>query len=455
MSTKLKFNLLFVCSLIIFGIIVEYYSILTFKKSFLNQRKISGQTILETVKNDLDFAVAISNYKILNKISDKILKINYINFLKIYKADKLIFSKIKNNNFSLLAEKIELLPPKDKPEVIKYIIGLNISDFKSAQQRFFENITITIILLIFLIYIIISISINKFLQPISHLIEAVRKLKSGEYKKINIKSSKEFHLLIDTYNNFVEALKAKDIQLQNKIDELNDKINEINALQKIIINAEKLASIGTMVAGMAHEINNPLSGIKGQAELMLYIDNVKDEKVRKVFYSIVENCDRIADIIKKLKGFSKLTNEKKYYKIRDIINDAIDILNQSKKVLEYVEFKGNYQSVNSEIFCNRNEVIQVFINLIENSFQACKGNCQITIDIFEDNDKIEILFKDNGAGIDENIKDNIFDPFFTTKKEDGTGLGLFICHKIIIENNGNIECVNSKEGACFKITFVK
>ncbi len=455
MSTKLKFNILFICSLIAFGIIVEYSAIIIFKKNFLQQRKIFGETILDSIKQDLNFSVAIANPEYFKKVTDNILKVKYVNFFKIYRADKLIFANIKKKDAPIIIEKIEILPVSIHPQAVKYVMGLNISDFKVAQEKFIKNISLTIILLIFIIYLIISFLINKFLSPINYLVEAVKKLKSGEYKKLNIKFSKEFYLLIETYNNFVENLQKKDEQLQNKIIELNNKITEIKALQKVIINTEKLASIGTMAAGMAHEINNPLAGIKGQAEIMLYIEDIKDSSLRKTFENIVVNCDRIADIIKRLKGFSKIIEEKNYYKIKDLINDAIDILTQSKKIGKDIEFKGNFSKTDTELYCNRNEIIQVFINLIENSYQACNKNCEIDIDVYKFEDRIEIYFKDNGKGIDKKIKNKIFDPFFTTKKEEGTGLGMYICHKIVNDNNGKIELIDSETGACFKLTFIK
>ncbi len=455
MFTKTKLHITFILSLILFGAIVEYFAVGVFKTSFIEQRKVFGRAILKSIQNDINFAISISNKDYFDKTVNNIVTIKFIDSFNVYKADRLIFSKIIRRNSPVVISQIDLLPINNKLIEVKYEIGLNLSDFKISQKKFIESTLLIILILIVFIYTVITFIINRFLSPINHLVEAVRKLKAGKYKKINIKGSKELELLIDTYNNFVVNLKTKDEQLQSKIKELNEKIIEIQALQKIVINVEKLASIGTMAAGMAHEINNPLAGIKGIAEVLLYIEEIGDNNTKKSLKDIISNCDRIAEIIKKLKGFSKITDEKQYIMIKDLINDAVDILKQSKKIDRHEQLAGNFNVSNAKIFCNRNEIIQVFLNLIENSYDAIEKDCQITIDVFEFDEKIEILYKDNGKGIDETIKDKIFDPFFTTKREKGTGLGLFICHKIISTNNGEIILLESDKGACFKITFFK
>ncbi len=455
MPTKIKLNLIFIFSLLLFGIIVEYFSVKIFKNSFIQQRKVFGETIMQTIKNDLDFAISISNLNYLNKTINKIIKIRFIDFFKVYKAGKLFYNKVKNQNSPIIITKEKFLTIGKVKYRIKYVLGLNLSDFKIAQKKFIKNISMIVLVLIFLTYLFLSFTISKILNPINYLIDAVKKLKSGEYKKINIKASKELELLINTYNNFVEALKIKDEQLKNKIEELNEKINEIQALQKIVVNSEKLATIGTMAAGMAHEINNPLAGIKGIVEVLLYVEEISDKKIRKYLYDIIDNCNRIAEIIKKLKGYSKITQDKRDFKIKNLISDAIDILKQSKKIPKDLQVKGNYSESDEVIYCNRNELIQLFLNLIENSFDANPNNCEIEININSYSDKIAILYCDNGPGIPENIKDRIFDPFFTTKSEKGTGLGLYICQKIVTENNGTIELVPTNIGACFKITFFR
>ena len=456
MSTKLRINITFILSLIFFGIIVEYSAIVVFKRNFIEQRKIFGKTIIESIKKDLDFAISISNNEYLEKAVNDILRIPFIDFFEVYKGDRLVFKKGNIKNSVITVSDMNVLSINNSIITVKYILGLNISDFTISQRKFITGISFSIIFLILFTYLFLSFIITKFLEPVNHLVDAVKKLKGGEYKKINVKGTKELNLLIETYNNFVDNLKFKDEQLKNKIQELNEKIKEIQALQKMIINSEKLASIGTMAAGMAHEINNPLAGIKGTAEVLLYIDEVKDEKIRESLNAIIENSDRIAEIIKKLKGFSKITTGKEKVKIRYIIEDAISILSQSKKIPKNLKFKGNFNNSDAEILCNKNEIIQVFLNLIENSFDEIGENCEIEINIQEYVDKIEIIFCDNGKGIPDNIKDKIFDPFFTTKREKGTGLGLFICHKIITSHNGTIELIKKEnKGACFKITYFK
>jgi signal transduction histidine kinase len=476
MTIRNKLYLSVILGFIVFGVVMALYLTINFKRNFIVQRKIYGMGILEGFISDLNFGITISNKDYLKKICKKIININFINSIKIYKNNHFLIevkkSDYNNNNLCIIEKKVKLPSIRysnnnseknsiNSPDFAKYILRVDLKDSKQFLKKYLVNISAIIIASIIIIFFLIGFFIKRFLEPISRLSEFVEKMKKFEFTKINEKYPPELIPLVNTFNEFVDEISEKTKKINEKIKELEntnknleEKINEIKALQKILINNEKLVSIGTMAASIAHEINNPLSCIMGIAELQLYAD--KKTKDTKIYKKIIDNCHRMSYIVKKLKGYSSISNKRKKFLLKDIIEDAIDILSQSMK-LDFMSIKGNFKDSDLYIYCNKNEIIQVLTNLIENSSHACNGKGIITIDLFEQGENITILFCDSGHGIDKNIKNKIFKSFFTTKKDVGTGLGLYICHKIITEHNGTIKLIDNKKnkGACFKITLPK
>ena len=144
-------------------------------------------------------------------------------------------------------------------------------------------------------------------------------------------------------------------------------------------------------------------------------------------------------------------NEMESVFIKDIIKDVIELCINAKILNNKVIISGNFLKCNYRIFCIKNQISQVFQNLITNSVQAMDEKGEIIIDIFKNNSYMVIYFSDNGPGVSENLKNKIFDPFFTTKGTKGTGLGLYITYNIIKKHKGEIELFNNGKGLAFKI----
>lgn len=232
--------------------------------------------------------------------------------------------------------------------------------------------------------------------------------------------------------------------------ELQDKLNQEKARA---IHSAKLASLGEMSAGVAHEINNPLAIISGIASSLKYSldDPLKfDKKIETLKSSI----NRISKIVNGLKRFSRINLEviKTSCTIQSILNDSLTYF-ELKASAELVDFKIENIS-NSEIYCDRLEIEQVIINLINNAIDAVKDLDEKWVILQAHDEKSELVIRvsDSGPPIKNEILNKIFEPFFTTKDVGkGTGLGLSISASIIKDHGGVLTYIKNQRNTCFEI----
>ena len=231
-------------------------------------------------------------------------------------------------------------------------------------------------------------------------------------------------------------------------------ITEEQQLQEQLIQSEKLAGIGILASGVTHEINNPLSGIIGMAEIAL---EEEDPSKNKEYLNDILNCaQRIGEIVKGLKSYSRVAKKEDLSPV-----DLNEVLEESLKMVRLaikktpVEVIKKFQLI-EKVQANMGEIQQVFTNLITNAFQAMDGNGgRLVLSTRSLKDSVEVKVSDNGNGIPQKYLNQIFDPFFTTKNPgEGTGLGLNIVYRIVTKYGGTID-VESKEqlGTTFTIKF--
>ncbi len=228
-------------------------------------------------------------------------------------------------------------------------------------------------------------------------------------------------------------------------------ITEIKKMEEQITNAEKLASIGRLAAGIAHEIGNPLTSIFSYVQILKETD---DEKFRKESLdTIYYHIKRISEILKQLSGFSKMpSGELQKSNINEVIESSVRLVQYDKQTERIIFVKELSESL-PEIEVDTNQLLQVFINLTLNAIDAMPEGGRLTIRSYAQGNNIVIDFEDTGIGIPRENLSKIFDPFYTTK-EKGTGLGLAVSYNIIKKMNGDIS-VNSEfaKGTVFKITL--
>ena len=259
----------------------------------------------------------------------------------------------------------------------------------------------------------------KVVKPLKLLEESTHKIAQGEFEPIEkLPPEKEIRDVFDSFNKMARRLRAREEQL---------------------VQSKKLAALGTMLAGVAHEVNNPLSNISSSCEILLEeLEEGDTEFQRRLLVEVLEQVDKARNIILNLLEFSRSKElSREPVRAREIIERSLSLLQgqippEIKVVLHVDE--------NLLIQANRQRMEQVFVNLISNATHAIKGEGEVRIWAMPGRDgMVGIRVSDTGKGIPEENLAKIFDPFFSTKDVGhGTGLGLFVAHDIITRHGGSI-----------------
>lgn len=219
-------------------------------------------------------------------------------------------------------------------------------------------------------------------------------------------------------------------------------ITENRRLKDQIYHLDKLSSLGTLTSGVAHEINNPLTGIIGYTEMLLMMGG--DEKTQKYLKNIYDSAIRCKRIVENMLAFSRQTPpQMNIENINDILDKTIELHEYWLKTTN-IEIVKKYDSVPS-LAVDRQQMQQVILNLIINAEYAIeeggkRGMIELKTEYHRESGDVSITISDNGTGIQPDMMQKIFDPFYTTKPVNkGTGLGLSIAHGIIAEQGGKIE----------------
>lgn len=296
---------------------------------------------------------------------------------------------------------------------------------------------------------------NFVTKPMSLLVDGMNKLSRGDMDyRINLNTKDEIGMLANSFNSMVDELKQYRDKMENWTKNLEEEVQkktaEIVKAQEQLINAEKLASLGRMAAGVAHELNSPLTGIVTFAHLMakrIPPENAQDAEDLKV---IIDQAERCSKIVRGLLGFSRKTaSEKTYVDMNTLIENTLSMVRNQAKFYN-IAFDVRLDKSIPEVNADPNQIQQVFLNLLINAADAMEEKGKITISsriVQEGTDRfVEIEFTDTGPGIPENIRSKVFEPFFTTKPAGkGTGLGLAVSYGIIKKHEGQI-FVKSEHG---------
>ncbi len=230
-------------------------------------------------------------------------------------------------------------------------------------------------------------------------------------------------------------------------------ITEQRHLQEDLIRAEKLAGLGTLTAGIAHELNNPLFGIMGLAEIIRDDDDPQSDK--KHAADIVSHSRHMSSVIKNFAGYVRKgeADELVPVDINQKLDDSFKMAGLGM-VSNDIQLERHYASI-PPVIAKPDEIQQVFVNIIKNGIQAMGGKGLLRLSSASDNGTVTVTIHDSGPGIPREYASRLFDPFFTTKAQgEGTGLGLTIVYKIVKKYGGNIQFdTEEKKGTKFLITF--
>jgi two-component system, NtrC family, sensor kinase len=308
-----------------------------------------------------------------------------------------------------------------------------------------------LILIYILLNTLVLISVGLYLlsrtvvNPVNRLLRLTETFEEGESLPLFPDvSENEIGQLNRALNLMLTRLDENKKELQAHILSLEQANAEIRKTQEELIMSEKLASVGRLATGIAHEIGNPMGIILGYMDLLKRGDLSPDE--RRDFLERAESeITRISDIIRQLLDFSRPAGgERDRVRLHELLHATIRIL-KPQPLMSNIQLDIAFDASRDTIWADPNQVQQVFLNIMMNAADAMSKEKRLTIETSNTEDTIRIRFKDTGSGIPEEDLGRIFDPFYTTKPPGkGTGLGLSVSHTIVRNLGGIIRAENNR-----------
>ncbi len=310
-------------------------------------------------------------------------------------------------------------------------------------------ITMTFFLLI-LVWGGITLCMQRIVNiPVQQLLQHAREVGSGKLDaSVHIESHDEMGTLARVMNEMTMGLKKSHDQLEEWGRTLEKKVvertQELERMQAQLVRSEKLASLGELVAGIAHEINNPLTGILVFSTLIRN-DSKLDPALKNDLDTVIQETERCATIVKGLLDFARESVPQKTWTSLNDILDASLALVRNQAQFQNITIVRDYCPDIPAILADPHQLEQVIINMLLNAGHAMAAGGTLTIISARASDLNGVMVKiaDTGCGIPEENLSRIFDPFFTTKDTSGTGLGLSVSYGIINSHGGSIEVESS------------
>ena len=307
------------------------------------------------------------------------------------------------------------------------------------------------ILSVLILSVIAYYTTSNIVKPVKALARATEKVAQGDMsQRVDIKTRDEIGFLAGSFNQMTAALQEATEGYQSLTRNLEQKViektRELQSAQDYLIQSEKLASLGKLAAGVAHEINNPLTSILINSHLLLEKFE-SDGALAENLKLIIDETTRCSAIVSGLLEFARQTPpEKTIVDVNRIIESTLIIM-ETQALVHKVKIRRELADDLPQIQIDVNKIKQVFTNLLLNALDAMSDGGLLTIvsQVSHDGNCVEVKFRDTGKGIPKDDISRIFDPFFSTKGTKGTGLGLSISYGIIQQHNGRID-VESEEG---------
>lgn len=313
-------------------------------------------------------------------------------------------------------------------------------------------------IMVFLFFSLVVVTHKYVKEPIQQLIRYTQKVSQGDFSagKLQV-ASNEMQELGNAFEVTTHSLHKARLQLQEANVTLEERVaersEEIRLIQTQLHHSERLASIGEMAAGIAHEINNPLTSVMIFTSLLLKRPDL-EAAVKSDLETILGETGRCADIVSRLLEFSRATTPHKgMYQIEKIVAASLQLL-ECQALFHNVTVVRDFAPGLPAVACDQDQLKQVFMNIFLNATQAMRLGGVLTIGIKTDPtaSSLGVTINDTGGGIPQENLSRIFDPFFTTKGASGTGLGLSVSFGIIVNHGGRIEVKNRPgAGATFVI----
>jgi len=335
------------------------------------------------------------------------------------------------------------------------IIKIPLQDLDAAvvksSKDFFLLATFTTLLLVSFLFYFTRKNIKNPLKAILNASEAVSKGDKSMRLEINNELLDDMRMVSLAFNNMLDNLNMANKELENWSHQLEYKVQkkseELSEIQNELIHVERIASLGKLSSSVAHEINNPLSGVLTYTKLVhkqlgkLDMDYTTKESMLKYLKVIETETKRCGDIVKGLLDFSRKDQQNFENKnLHKILKDTYNLMAHQMKMAD-INFYTDFTAEEDMIYCSENQIKQACVAILVNASEAVTENGEVLIKTTNpDPAHIKVDISDNGVGIAADDKPHIFEPFFSAKqKASGIGLGLAIVHGIVQSHKGKIE----------------
>ncbi len=288
-------------------------------------------------------------------------------------------------------------------------------------------------------------------RPIDSLIHWSERLAAGaQQADLPERAAAEITRLAISFNQMAATLQAQRLSLEHRLEELETATAELQTAERQVIHGEKLATVGRLAAGVAHEVGNPLSGILGLVELLQSGDLTEEEQA-EFLQRIRQDTERINQIIRDLLDFSRRGMDAEELGVtsdlKRAVQDAVNLVSPLKEMRD-VDLQVQPFEALPRVVGSQPRLTQVVLNLLLNAADALDGKGVITVEAHPMGmDRVSLVISDSGPGIAPEMMDRLFEPFTTTKPSGkGTGLGLAVCHTLIERLGGTVTATNPPEG---------
>jgi len=333
---------------------------------------------------------------------------------------------------------------------VRYLISYNSVDRRlDAMRRRFLAVAAGSVLLSILLAAAMSRRLNR---PIQQLTAGVRAIGQGDLQtQIRVAGRDEISTLGRAFNEMAENLSQHRRALTEKNLALTRANLELREIQEQLLRSERLAAIGQLAAGVSHEIDNPVGIILGHAELLLE-DLPPDDSRREDVRAIIDECRRCRRITGGLLGLARSAPGEKVLVDLPGLVDSVFASLRPQKLFRGVALRLRAEPQLPPVWGDTDHLRQVLVNLLLNGAQAMQGEGAVLIRLSVEGEEVVVRVQDTGPGVPEAMREKIFEPFVTTKgREEGTGLGLSLCRKLIEDHGGRLELEASEKGACFRL----
>ncbi len=330
-------------------------------------------------------------------------------------------------------------------------VGMLEAPYRDLRRRVILTFLLIAGVTIIGLSIVIVLATSSITRPLQGLLRATEKVAKGDLSyRVPSKTGDEVGLLADSFNDMTAELEKATQRYEALTRTLEDKVIErtrqLEDAQDQLVQSAKLSSLGKLAAGIAHEINNPLTSILINGHLLAE-RLVEREDLQENLRLIIDETTRCGGIVRGLLEFSRQTApEKRPAVVNKVVEETI-LLVRSNILAGKVRIEKHLDACLPEIIVDSNKMKQVFTNIMLNALDAMPdgGDLVITTRLGREGSTVEFVFRDTGIGMSKEAIEKIFDPFFTTKGVKGTGLGLSISYGIVEQHGGRID-VESEPG---------